>query len=520
MRVGQGDRTSISVTFSRIWQIGVAVDASQPDRDLAAAWREGDSRAAAVLFDRYVVRLTSLARARLSQRLARRIDPEDIVLSAYRSFFVAAADGRVSCDEEADLWPLLALITLRKVARQGSRHQAGRRSVDREVPLDSVLIEAAAVDATAEQAVALEEELTGLMQALPEREREILARTLQGEDQAAIAVALGCSERTVRRAIAGIREAVVERGELGGLNAFRPITRQADTGADLHHSGHETESAAEPQPTIELDDFDLKEMVGAGGFAKLYRCVRRSDGHETAVKFLRKKFWHDENAVRLMLNEMHFLQRVHHPNIVPLLGWGRSRDAAPFLVLEWIEGQNLSKWRDDEARTIDEVIGVVRPVLEGVSAAHDAGVLHCDLKPENVLIRDDGCVFLSDFGFARTIRPESPHIPRGGTAGYLAPEQVSSTFGEPDVRTDVYGIGGLIYALLTGRPPFVGESVPEILAEVVSGRLPAPMTRARCDVPAWLAAIVSRCLAKEPADRLPSVASVLREIDLHFGRGD
>jgi RNA polymerase sigma factor (sigma-70 family) len=178
--------------------------------------RAGDGRAAEELFGRYMERLTRLARVRLSRRLASRTDPEDVVLSAWRSFFVGAAAGRFSLERSGDLWRLLVAITLNKLYRQARRHSATRRSVAKERPLDSVPeghLPAGEREPTPEEAVSLADELEAVMTRLDSFARRVLELRLQGNSVETIAVETDRSERTVRRTLAEIRKSLTARLE-------------------------------------------------------------------------------------------------------------------------------------------------------------------------------------------------------------------------------------------------------------------------------------------------------------------
>ena len=180
------------------------------NQDLLSAWREGNERAALVLVRRYMTRLTALARARLSRKLARRLDSEDIVMSAWRSFFAAAGRDQIAVPDDDNLWPLLVTMTLRKLARQAERHTASKRSVNEEVASES-WPEVVARDPTPDEAAMVTDEVESLMAALSQTDRDILNRRLQGEEHAAIAAATGCSERTVRRALQRARTEFLAR---------------------------------------------------------------------------------------------------------------------------------------------------------------------------------------------------------------------------------------------------------------------------------------------------------------------
>ena len=181
---------------------------------LLERFRSGDDSAAEALFARYFERLTLLARSRLSARLARRTDPEDIVQSVYRSFFVGVREGRYTLGRGGDLWRLLASITKHKLLRQVRHQSADRRSVELECPLDQVDEERLVGrdrDPSPEEAVALADELEQVFACLDPFGRRVLELRLQGLPIAAIAEDTGRAERSVRRALARIRELLSER---------------------------------------------------------------------------------------------------------------------------------------------------------------------------------------------------------------------------------------------------------------------------------------------------------------------
>ena len=172
-------------------------------QDLLVLYQEGDQRAASAIFDRYVIRLVALVRKRLSAKLARRVDPEDVVQSAYRSFFAAAQQDRYVLQRAGDLWRLLAAIALNKLQKQVERQTAARRDIHREqppAPDDSTPpAEPAAPDPSAEEQAAVVEQLELVMQRAAPPQRRILEMRLQGQTIEQIATAVQRSERTVRR---------------------------------------------------------------------------------------------------------------------------------------------------------------------------------------------------------------------------------------------------------------------------------------------------------------------------------
>jgi RNA polymerase sigma-70 factor (ECF subfamily) len=180
--------------------------------ELVARWQTGDEQAADALFRRYAERLIALARTRLSEKLARRLDPEDVVQSAYRSFFAGARAGRYALEQSGDLWRLLVAITLHKLHHQVERHTSAKRAVYREqnVPnagsIGSIPVAALAAEPSPAEAVALADELEQVMRALNSQQRQVLERRLHGATLDEIAAALQCSQRTVRRVMNQIRE--------------------------------------------------------------------------------------------------------------------------------------------------------------------------------------------------------------------------------------------------------------------------------------------------------------------------
>jgi RNA polymerase sigma factor (sigma-70 family) len=186
----------------------------EPTAEILDRYRRGDSTAADELFARYVERLTRLARARLSPMLAARTDPEDIVMSAYRSFFVGARAGRFSLSRSGDLWRLLATITLRKLYRQARRQRAAGRSAAMETPL----VEKDAFDRepSPEEVVGLSDELESLLSRLDPLARRVVELRLQEESLATIAELTGRSERTIRRTLVEIRVSLAKRMERAG----------------------------------------------------------------------------------------------------------------------------------------------------------------------------------------------------------------------------------------------------------------------------------------------------------------
>ncbi len=455
-----------------------------PSAELLARHLQHDAAASEDLFRRYADRLMRLARSRLSRRLAARVDAEDVVLSAYRSFFVLVQGGDILLGESGDLWRLLVRITLRKVCHNARRHRARCRSVEREQPWpgpDSDMPDAAllAREPTPAQAAALADELRVLLAPLGPIPRRIAELRLLGYEAEEIANLVGRTARTVRRILASL-------------------------GAELQRRQIETVSLPTPaaggDTLLSFADVLLQKQLGQGGMGKVYRALRRGSDTPVAVKLLRKPLRQHGTARARFLEEARLLAQLHHPGIVGVHGLGLLPDGACFLVMDLVEGRDLSRQPTADPVPVALAVRWVAEAAEAIAYAHTQGVVHCDLKPSNLLLDADGRVRVTDFGLARSLASDGPTAV-GGTAGYQAPEQVDPALGPISPATDVFGLGAVLYALLAGRPPFPTEGF-------IEGTEPPPLTALRSDVPAALDALCRACLVHDPRQRLASAAQV------------
>ena len=479
---------------------------NERDSELLEAWMNGSENAAATIFERYHARLTALVRAKLSRKLARRVDPEDVLLSAYRSFFVTTRDRRALSVANGDLWPLLTTFVLRKLARQVRHHTADRRSVDHEQVSSPDWAQGMLQRGpTAEHAAVLLEEVERLMSRLDATAREVLVLTLQGQDANMIAGRLGLNERSVRRALERIRDLI----PLEHADQMAPSKSPVEA---LPREKVLDQSREAKQGTATYNQFVLQQFVGSGAFSKVYRAVERSTGLTVAVKFLRKECWHDTRATDALIREYNLLKQLNHEKILAIRDWGTTRRGALFLVTDFVTGMNLAEWCRRFRPSVERILGVVRAIADAVAAAHAKQILHGDLKPANVLMGDDGRVILCDFGLARHAT-DPDDVPRGGTAGFLAPEQVSDAFGPVTIQTDVYGLGGILFSLLVGRPPMIGRDLPETMANVLSASAPMPPSSFGVACSAGVDELVLRCLQKEAVHRYATIQELVQALD-------
>ena len=232
-------------------------------------YQDGQSEAATAIFDRYVERLLALARRRIGQKLKRRFDPEDVVQSAYRSFFVHAKNEEYQLARSGDLWRLLASITLNKLYRQIEKQTAAKRSVKRETPADNSLA-AEVPDPSAAECVGVIEQMHLAIKGLSTDERLVLTAWLQGQPIGEISESIGKSGANACRLMARARQRVEQR-LLGDPPAAVRI-------------GGSNESADLEQAPLQYSDYVLEQLLGSGGMGKIFRATEKSTGRTVAIK--------------------------------------------------------------------------------------------------------------------------------------------------------------------------------------------------------------------------------------------
>ena len=265
--------------------------------------------------------------------------------------------------------------------------------------------------------------------------------------------------------------------------------------------------------TAGVEQLELLHKVGEGGAGVVWAAEQRALGRRVAVKQLRDS--RRATAGGQLLREALVTGRLEHPNIVPVHGLGRDDDGNPLIVLKFIEGE---RWREAfvplfatpepvDATELERQLGILVQVCNAVAFAHSRGVIHRDLKPDNVMIGTFGEVYVLDWGLAVSVQPQSGLRPASaidapeGTPPYMAPEMASSDGERIDCRTDVFLLGAILHELVTGRPPNHGETMGEVLASAYQCAPPSfePW------VPDELAQICRTAIAKDPTARFGTV---------------
>ena len=263
----------------------------------------------------------------------------------------------------------------------------------------------------------------------------------------------------------------------------------------------------------QLGPYEIAKPIGRGGMGTVYEAVDHGTGRSVAVKTLAAHLGDDPGLRKRFAAEIETLKSLEHPCIVQLLAFGEE-DGQPYFAMELVRGRSLEQVLRS-GRTFDwrETVGIAIDITRALKSAHDHGVVHRDLKPANLLFPEepsaDAAVKLADFGIARLFGSSCQTMAGTivGTAEYMAPEQ--ATGGPVDHRVDLYALGLVIYAMLTGRPPFHGGQATDIIRRQRTEAPPRVSTRV-AGIPAELDALIDRLLAKEPAKRPASALAVGR----------
>src|SRR3954453_12500536 len=269
----------------------------------------------------------------------------------------------------------------------------------------------------------------------------------------------------------------------------------------------------ERPPRVIGGRYELQEMIGAGGAARVYRARDGVLDRIVAVKLLREEYGADQEFVGRFYREARAVASLSHPNIVDIYDYG-AHDGTYFIAMQYIEGTDLKSILRREGRLAPaRAIGMVDGALRALGAAHERGIIHRDVKPQNLLVRaSDGLVKLTDFGVARAIGATQVTAAGTtfGTAHYMAPEQ--SAGGAIGPATDLYAVGVVLFEALTGRLPFNGDTPLQIALQHQQAP-PSSVTELAPNVPPALAQVVERALAKDPLARFANAEAMRQALN-------
>src|SRR3954471_23151491 len=264
--------------------------------------------------------------------------------------------------------------------------------------------------------------------------------------------------------------------------------------------------------------YELGEVLGFGGMAEVHRGRDVRLGRDVAIKMLRSDLARDPGFQGRFRREAQSAASLNHPSIVAVYDTGEETaggEAAPYIVMEYVEGRTLRQVLEAEGRLLPQrALELTAQICAALDQAHRAGIVHRDVKPGNVMLTPGGEVKVMDFGIARAVTGTGATMTQTaaviGTAHYLSPEQARGE--HVDARSDVYSTGCLLYELLTGAPPFSGESAVAVAYQHVRED-PTPPSAVEPDVPPSVDAIVLVAMAKNPANRYASAAEMRADLE-------
>ena len=297
-------------------------------------------------------------------------------------------------------------------------------------------------------------------------------------------------------------------------------------------TGPATPAELPPSPPVELEQgprtgevigekYRIEQILGEGGMGIVYAATNVLTSKRVAIKWMLPAAAQDEVSVQRFLREAHAAGRIHHPNVVDVYDVGREA-GVPFLVMELMRGEPASAMIGDKPLPPAFVVDLLMPAMRGIHAAHELGVIHRDLKPDNIFVcrREDGEVETSkvlDFGISKALAEDEQL--RGitktgavmGTPHYMSPEQVRGR-SDIDRRADVYALGVILYEALTGSPPFDAETFTALAVEIATAT-PKPLRTHVPNLDPALDEAVMRALARDRDERFPDVAELARAIE-------
>lgn len=276
----------------------------------------------------------------------------------------------------------------------------------------------------------------------------------------------------------------------------------------------------------QVGPYAIERKIGAGGMGTVYLGRHRETGRLAAVKVLPPSLAREDGFVARFTREIDAMKRLANPHVVELFESGVDHETY-YYSMEYVEGETLtSRLIRDKRMPWREAVEITLQICVALKAAHDAGIVHRDLKPSNLLLATNGTVKLTDFGVAQVFAGGKLTVTGGiiGTAEYMSPEQAAGA--RATKKSDLYSLGAVLYAMLTGRPPFTGKTTLEVIQKHRHAQFDRP-SRYVADIPHWLDELVIQLLEKEPDKRPPDafvlsrrLQEILRKVDLSSGAAE
>src|SRR6056297_10605 len=259
------------------------------------------------------------------------------------------------------------------------------------------------------------------------------------------------------------------------------------------------------------DRYKIERQIGSGGMALVYEAKDVMLDRKVAIKMLRPEFVSDEDFINKFRHEAKAVAKITHPNVVSIYYIVESENSL-YLVMEYIEGKDLKSLIQKRGKlSVVEALDIANQVTAAVEVAHENNIIHCDIKPHNILITDNNQVKVTDFGIARAVTSSTMTITDTimGSAHYFSPEQAQGE--EISTYSDIYSIGVVLYEMLSGRVPFKGESPISVALKHIQ-KEPKELKEVFPSVPEEVNELVMKTLSKEPEDRQESASQLREEI--------
>ena len=258
--------------------------------------------------------------------------------------------------------------------------------------------------------------------------------------------------------------------------------------------------------------YEITELIGVGGMAEVYKGVDVIDNKPVAIKILKKEYAENEEFLRRFRNESKAIAVLSHPNIVKIYDVGFS-DKLQYIVMEYIDGITLKEYIEEErVLTWKDTVHFVIQILRALQHAHDKGIVHRDIKPQNIMMFSDGTIKVMDFGIAKFAREEGKTATDQaiGSVHYISPEQASGAV--TDAKSDIYSVGAMMYEMLSGRKPFDSDN-PVAIAVMHMHDIPERPRAINPDIPDGLEEIILKAMEKAPADRYSNTGEMIADIE-------